>query len=111
MGAELGDGRAEELADRAVAQSIFAGECNQLAVGRDRCECGLHRRDKRRRSMTDAGMALAILFLGVAGCKSVWDDVKSDVAGTAKVTHRNWTHAKDTIFRHLLNYDEDDPYL
>ena len=52
-----------------------------------------------------------ILILGVAGCKSVWDDIKTDVAGTAKTWHRDYTHAKDTLFRHFLNYNEDDPYL
>jgi hypothetical protein len=55
-------------------------------------------------------LVLALLVL-VGSCKSVWDDVKSDISGSVTAWHRDWAHAKDSIFRHLLNYDENDPYL
>ena len=58
------------------------------------------------------GLLLAVVLLSlVGGCKSVWDDVKSDISGTVTAWHRDWIHAKDSIFRHVLNYDENDPYL
>lgn len=65
-----------------------------------------------RRLVTLLTAASALFLLALVGsCKSVWDDMKADVSGIAKSWDRDFVHAKESVYRHLLNYDENDPYL
>ncbi|MBI3817838.1 MAG: hypothetical protein HY286_04035 [Planctomycetes bacterium] len=62
---------------------------------------------KGNRSLILAACCLAAIFLGA--CQSTWNAWKTDAAGIVRAQRYHFNHNVQSLERHFLNYDRDDP--